>query len=232
MSNGTKRLALFDIDGTLITTDGLAREHFARALEDVFGTPTPAREHDFAGKMDTQIYHEILELAGIDPEMRRAKFETFSATFYRTLEPFLNEDTVNVLPGVTTLLEVLKTDDDITVGLLTGNLEQGARLKLGAVGLSGYFPFGAFGSDGMYRNELPAIAVRRAETHTGIRFREKEIVIIGDTPNDIQCGESLNVKTVAVATGKFSYETLESYEPDHLFRSLKHTDAVLSSIRK
>jgi phosphoglycolate phosphatase-like HAD superfamily hydrolase len=117
------------------------------------------------------------------------------------------------------------------LGLLTGNLVEGARLKLDASGIGfNRFRLGAYGSDHADRPELPAVAVRRAEEHFDHRFEGKSVVIIGDTPYDIACGESLGVRTLAVATGSYSEEQLAACGPDHLFSSLEDVDAVWRAV--
>jgi len=228
----SKRLVLFDIDGTLVTTNGLARHHFADALEAVAGVPTNARMHDFAGKMDPQIYYELLRDAGIDSARAAEMFHAFAAEFYRRLAPELTVDTIEVLPGIKNVLEALQSNSDITLALLTGNMHEGAWLKLSPVGLFRYFAFGAFGDDAMYRHELPAVALDRAKSVTGRGFSGKEIVIIGDTPHDISCGQAFQVRSIAVATGTYSYDSLAEYSPDYLFHTLEDTQAVVRSIRE
>lgn len=225
-----KRLVLFDIDGTLITTNGLARKHFANAINKVFNRPTNAHEHDFAGKLDTQIYREILEDAGIGSQNIWGMFDAFKREFYTRLAPELNSETVTALPGTEKLLEALLEDDDITLALLTGNLEQGARLKLDVVNFNRFFAFGAFGDDGHQREDLPVIAVERARSQVSLEFKGREVVIIGDTPNDIQCGKHLGVRSIAVATGKYDAESLSRHMPDYIFESLEDTHAVIEAI--
>ena len=113
---------------------------------------------------------------------------------------------------------------------MTGNMLQGARIKLTPPDLLKYFGFGAFGNDAEDRYNLPKIAIDRAYDRTGATFRAKDIVVIGDTPHDIECGRHLNVRTIAVETGIFSAEELAKHQPDHLFRDLGDLDAVLDAM--
>ncbi len=136
-----------------------------------------------------------------------------------------------VLPGVRPLLDALHARDDVLLALLTGNVEAGAWLKLGKVGLDPYFRFGAFGNDAAERSELPAIAIERAARFAGgHRFSRKEIVIIGDTVHDIRCGESLGVCAIGVATGPTDADTLREAGADAVFDSLEDTDALLRAM--
>jgi len=115
-------------------------------------------------------------------------------------------------------------------GLLTGNVAEGARIKLALTGLSSLFKVAAYGSDSALRAELPPIALARAEKLTGRRYGGKEIVVIGDTPADIECGADLGVKTIAVATGRHTMAELAVHEPDHLFADMSDWRAVYEAI--
>jgi len=227
-----KRLVLFDIDGTLLSTDGAAGRAFETAMIDVYGTAGPIGEVSFAGKTDPQIAYELLSRAGLDrarieeglPRLWNGYLEGFVAELART--------PVRVFPGVMAFLDLVEGyGDEATTGLLTGNIEEGARRKLEAAGI-GFerFKVGAFGSDHEDRNELPAVAIARAEAITGLRFEGKEMAIVGDTPADITCGEVVGARTVAVATGVFSREELAACEPDFLFDSLEDADLVWEAI--
>jgi phosphoglycolate phosphatase-like HAD superfamily hydrolase len=224
------RLLLFDVDGTLITTNGVARGAFIDALETVFERTGFPRDHEFAGKTDQQIYYEIMAESGIDRDLVELRKEKLYGEFIRRLTDLLTPDTVEALPGVAALLEALAAEQAATVALLTGNLLRGAQLKLTPPRLLHYFGFGAFGDDAVYRHQLPAIALERAYKRTGYSFRAKEIVVIGDTPNDIDCGRHLNVRSIAVATGRHAADDLMAQRPDFLFRDLTDTEAVLSAI--
>ena len=229
-TRGHLRLVLFDIDGTLLSTNGIAKHTFAEAVDQVFGMRTVAREHDFAGKTDQQIYTEVLTASGVEPDRIQEKKDEALNLFLDLLEQRITENDITVHPGVHKLLDTLTDETVTTIGLLTGNMIRGARIKLQPAKLDKYFNFGAFGSDALHRQDLPGLAVERAYHRTGYVFREKEIVIVGDTPHDIACGRHLNVRTIAVATGKSSAEELARHDPDFVFEDLSDTDKVMQSI--
>jgi phosphoglycolate phosphatase len=232
-SNG-HRLVLFDIDGTLLSAGRVARDAILRSLQTSFGwSYTPDHEDrgkfDFSGKTDPQIVRElVLEDVGAD---------RFESGLTRALEVYLEElerqllpGTVQPKPGIAALLERLAAEPRVTLGLLTGNLERGARLKLAPPGFNRYFPFGAFGSDSADRYLLPPIAVDRAHAHCGRRFEGKSVVIVGDSVHDVACGRSLGVRAVAVATGITSVERLAAERPDAIFESFADTERAFSAI--
>jgi phosphoglycolate phosphatase len=226
------RLVLFDIDGTLLTSGGAAPRAFRAALEEVFGTSGPLTGYSFAGKTDQQIARDLLLAGGLEEHRIDDGLQEVWRRYTAGLEREFRSVTATLLPGVRPLLERLGSADERGVlGLLTGNLREGARMKLESAGLEfGRFRVGAFGSDHADRRRLPAVAVERAERLVGRRFAGKEVVIIGDTPLDIACGEHLGVRTIAVATGTYGAADLAACGPDHLFDSLEDTDAVLEAI--
>ena len=226
-----RRLVLFDIDGTLLTTGGVAGRAFRAALERVFGTSGPTNGYSFAGKTDPQIARDLLLAGGVHEPTIDARLSAVWEHYTPALEREIVTAEARVFPGVRELVRELHEHPDAILGLLTGNLREGARIKLGAVGLEfDWFQVGAFGSDHAARRELPAIAIQRAEESFGRRFAGKDVVIIGDTPLDVACGEHLGVRTIAVATGSYSEAELAGCGPDHLFPSLEDTDAVWRAI--
>lgn len=225
-----KRLLLFDIDGTLIRDDGAAREAYASALERVYGHSAPINGYDFSGKTDPQITYWVLGDAGLDRAAVDARLPEFWATYLEGLETRVSRERVHLLDGVTELLDLLAGDERFTVGLLTGNIEPGARLKLSPHQLFERFAFGAFGSDHEDRRELPPVAVRRAEAHNGIRFERSDIVIVGDSIWDIRCGVPHDATTIAVATGRTPAATLQAENPDYLFETLAPTPELLAAL--
>jgi phosphoglycolate phosphatase-like HAD superfamily hydrolase len=226
-----ERLILFDIDGTLLSTEGAAAGPFRSALREVFGTSGPRSGYSFSGRTDPQIARDLLALAGVRLDAEEERLERAWELYLAGLRETLESHTITVYPGVATLLDALEAEPSAILGLLTGNLREGARLKLEAAGLGfDRFEIGAFGSDHADRPELPAVAIRRAEERYGHRFSGKSVVIIGDTPLDIACGEHLGVRTLAVATGSYRREQLEACGPDHLFDTLEDFPAVWEAI--
>ncbi|HUF12522.1 MAG TPA: HAD hydrolase-like protein [Longimicrobiales bacterium] len=224
------KLILFDIDGTLLSTDGAARRAFHSTLLEVYGTAGPIETHGFAGKTDPQIAVELLTLAGLAPLAIEAGLDRLWQGYLDRLEVELrgNGHRTRVMPGVVALLDCLASmPDAVTLALLTGNIEPGAALKLDSGGLAGRFGFGAFGSDDASRDRLPAIALERAHEHTGRRFRGDDVIILGDTPFDISCGRAIGCRAAAVATGPFAGAALASAGADVVWETLEETDAIV-----
>jgi phosphoglycolate phosphatase len=223
------RLVLFDIDGTLITDDGAAREAFAAALAEVYDFRGDVRRYDFSGRTDPQIASMILRDAGWDDADINSRLPSLWHHYLGGLARNA-PGRVRALAGVGALLDAVRADERLMLALLTGNIEPGARLKLGAIALNGYFPFGAFGSDSPRREELPPIAVERAAAMTGVQFRGPEVVIIGDSIYDVRCGVPHGATTIAIASGKTSADKLRAEKPDHFFQSAEELDGILRAI--
>lgn len=221
-----RRLILFDIDGTLVR-GGPAKDAFVAAMTETYGTPGPLTEVSFAGKTDPQIARELLRGAGLEDREIDVGLERLWERYLAHLETLLPDDPVDVLSGVDELLDALVSLDDVAVGLLTGNIEGGARLKLASGGLWEHFAFGSYGSDHEERDELPAIAVDRARALFGHMVSAELAVVVGDTPRDVACGKAGGTRTVAVATGSFTADDLAASEPDHLLEDLSSTSDVV-----
>ncbi|MGB3542630.1 HAD family hydrolase [Rubrivirga sp.] len=201
---------LFDIDGTLLQSHGVGRRSVTAALEDVVGASYDFSDLPFSGKTDPQIFREVLEGA-VDAglEADPTAVDAFREAYVRHMEAGLPHATVEDLPGAVDLVHRLHADR-VTLGLLTGNVETIAYDKIDRIGLGrDVFPFGAFGSDHHSRNELPAIGAHRASEHTGRVLEGGDVVIIGDTPRDIECARAFGAVAVAVATGHYSVDDLE-----------------------
>ena len=214
-----KRLLLFDIDGTLVR-GGPAKKAFELAMELVFGTAGPIDGHDFSGKTDPQIARELLHLEGLEDQQIEEGLDRLWQEYLGELEPRLNKMPMTVLPGVRSLLDHLEGAEDVALGLLTGNIVDGAAMKLDSVGLKDYFQVGGYGSDSEVREDLPAVAMGRASRIWGKDFPAQSVVVVGDTPRDVACGKYGGTKTVAVATGRFDAERLAATNPDHVLDDL------------
>jgi phosphoglycolate phosphatase-like HAD superfamily hydrolase len=226
-----KKLILFDIDGTLLWPNGAGSLAMKRALTEVYGTPGALDQVSMAGMTDRGIIHQALTGDGFAPEDIQAHWEPFTQALARHMMVTVLERPVSVCPGVPALLDALAACDDVLLGLVTGNMENTAPIKLRAVGISpDLFRVGGYGSDDGDRNRLPAIAARRAEALTGQRFPGRAIVVIGDTPADVACGKSVGARTVAVATGVLPSEALQAADPDHLLPGFSDLNATMKAI--
>ncbi len=226
------KLVLFDIDGTILLTDGAGKRAIQRALEEVFGGAGPA-DHRFDGKTDPQIVRELMRLTGHSDEHIDARMALLLDRYVEYLREELSAgaDGVTVMPGIPALLDVLRVRDDVILGLLTGNLRDGAYAKLGAAGIDPLqFRVGAYGSDHETRAELPAVAQRRALEELGLDISGADVVVIGDTPADIQCGRGIGARAIGVATGHYTVEDLQQHHPVAVFVDLSSTHEVVNAI--
>ncbi|MEX2529205.1 MAG: HAD family hydrolase [Gemmatimonadota bacterium] len=226
-----KRLVLFDIDGTLVT-GGPAKGAFHLALETIYGTTGPIEGWSFSGKTDPQIARELLTAAGLDDRTIDEGFPALWTTYLEEMERRMANDPTRVLPGVMELVEALESLADLAMGLVTGNVQRGADLKLGAVGLASRFELGAFGSDHEVRNELPGIAMERAWGKWRVRFDPRHVVVVGDTPRDVACGRHHGTRTLAVATGRFGEEELRASGADVVLPDLSRTDELVELLTR
>ena len=221
---------LFDIDGTLVLDDGAAREAFAEALREVYQYEGDLGGFNFSGKTDPQIAFEVLEHGGLAPDVIAAGLDRLWPIYVGSLAGRLHKGRQRVLPGVEALLQRLEQIPEVTLAVLSGNIEAGAKIKLAPWGLDRYFAFGAFGSDSRHRADLPPVAARRVAERTGTGFAPREIVIIGDSIWDVRCGVPHDSVTIAVASGWTDADTLKAENPDFLFDSMEETEAWVEAI--
>jgi len=225
------RLFLFDIDGTLVTARGAGRTAFGRALLKTYETTGPIEDYDFRGRTDQRIVWDLMRAAAVDDARIAAGMPACFDAYVAELEALIGDGArVSVMPGVVPLVRALAGRHDAVVGLLTGNIEPGARVKLRPTGLLDLFRVGAFGSDDLDRRRLPAIACERAHRLTGRRFAFEEVTIIGDTPLDVDCARACGAVAVAVATGFHPAEELRACGPDHFFVDFSDVETTLTAL--
>jgi len=209
-----RRLVLFDIDGTLVDCGGQARPLFAEAMERAFGTAGAVDRYDFSGRTDPRIVFDLAVGAGIEPEAAMAGLPRVREHYLERLEGALRPERMRLLPGIAELVAMLGASGEVALGLLTGNWERGARIKLAPFDLNRYFPFGAFGDDQLDRRDLPPVAWREAVRHTARAFAPEETLIVGDSLLDVACAHAHGARVLAVATGWTPAEDLRAAGAD------------------
>jgi phosphoglycolate phosphatase-like HAD superfamily hydrolase len=226
------RLVLFDIDGTLLNSGGVGRASMQLALTETFGSAgDPAYRYD--GKTDKQIVRDTMRREGHSDEHIDSQMTLLIDRYLDGLKERIDSRKFDVrpLPGVLGILDALEARDDVVLGLLTGNVEAGARAKLSAAGIDpDRFRVNAFGSDHEHRPQLPAIAQRRFGETLGHPVAGEKVIVIGDTPADIECGRELGARAIGVASGHYSVADLEKHSPYAVFPSLADTEKVLATI--
>jgi len=226
------KLVLFDIDGTLVWTDGAGRRAIHHALTEVFGAIGPA-DYRFDGKTDPQIVRDLMRHVGHADAHIDARMAAVFDLYVVRLRDELRAPgyTPRVMPGVFELLDALGSRRDVILGLLTGNLVDGARAKLQSAGIDpARVRVGAYGSDHEHRASLPEVARRRLRDDLGVDVPGGEVVIIGDTPADVTCGRALGARAIGVATGRYSVEELRSHGAAAVFADFSDTATVVAAI--
>jgi phosphoglycolate phosphatase-like HAD superfamily hydrolase len=222
------KLVLFDIDGTLVLTGGAGVRAMNRACEEILGHRAALDGIPVAGRTDWIILHDVLRRIGRDLE--EELFLALRDRYLRWLDEEIDRPgsgRKGVMPGVRELLDSLHSRDDTFLGLLTGNFEAGARIKLGHFRLWRYFRCGAFGDDAADRNELVPVALSRARAIGIPEPRPADVMVVGDTPHDVACALAAGATPVGVATGGFSVEQLRASGADIVFEDLSETPAFL-----
>ena len=223
-------LILFDIDGTLLNTGGAGIAALTQGFSRAFPEQAARMPQlDLAGATDSGLVINIFHHAEIEHTQENG------ARFLDAYLDHLGENLLTfggqLLPGVSGLLDALADHPGATIGLLTGNIERGARLKIDHFGIGHHFSFGSYGDDHHDRDALGPIAIQRASAATGKSFSSRQVYVIGDTAKDISCARAAGAQAVAVATGSIPHAELEAHAPDLLFEDLADTAAVLQSLR-
>jgi len=218
------RLVLFDIDGTLIHTDGAGIKAFGKAFETQFKIRNGATGMRFSGRTDRALARELFARHNI--ETSSENFHAFFECYLNWLAHLLTETRGDVYPGVWRFIyELQSMPEPPMLGLLTGNLRLGAELKLRHFSVWDFFVFGAFADDHEERNEIAAAAHRRGSRLLGRELSGEEILVVGDTPLDIECGRAIGAKVLAVATGGSTLAELESHRPNWAVSNLERVRA-------
>jgi phosphoglycolate phosphatase-like HAD superfamily hydrolase len=226
------KLVLFDIDGTLLTTVKKAWMFpFADAIREVLRVPVDPTGFHAGGKTDPQIILEMTAPFGLPVDEVWAAIPAIRGSYLARLrEVVRGPEDAALKPGVRALVEELSGRQEAALGLLTGNFEEGARVKLAAHGLNAYFPFGAFGDGARKRVELAARVEPLARERFGRAFPGHDTVLVGDTFYDIDCARAIGARIVAVATGPFPAGKLAEGKPDFLFEDLSDTAKAVRAI--
>lgn len=224
------KLILFDVDGTLVDVAGAGRRSMERAFCEVLGVDGIERADavPYAGRTDPLIFESMAAACGVEPTTFRERQDDLVRSFVRALEREMQRPDPRrcVLPGVRALLETLDAMDGIHLGLLTGNLEAGARIKLEPFDLNRFFPAGGFASDDPDRRAIAYIAHARMSELTGIAFRPEDVTVVGDTDHDVDCARANGFRAVAVDSGWVPRERLERSRPDALLNDLSDPDVM------
>ena len=221
-----RRLLLFDIDGTLITSGGAGEAALKDAMRSRFDVEEDLDGIILAGATDARIARELLQKHSI--AVSAENVAALLDTYLGHLDERIGRHDGKLLPGIVPLLNALSERSDAVLALLTGNVSRGAEIKLTHYGVWDFFEFGAFADDHHDRNELGKFARARALERHGEEFPPSRIYVIGDTPKDIECGRAIGAFTVAIATGHYSSAELRDHAPDFLFEDLSDTARVVA----
>ena len=228
------KLLLFDIDGTLMLSGGAGRRAIDRAFLELHGVPDAFGAIVPDGNTDPAIFREIFANHDITAPDDSPMYREAVRRYVHHLPAEIDDSAqAHLMPGVVPLLEHLAVDENIALGLLTGNFEETARIKLDRFGLNAFFPFGAFGSDHGIRKHLVPIAVQRAEVVLGCEIGlGQQVVVIGDTPQDVDCALVNGATAIGVAASRYSVKDLEAAGAHHVLPTLEDIPAFMTAITR
>jgi phosphoglycolate phosphatase-like HAD superfamily hydrolase len=221
-------LVLFDIDGTLIASGGAGKAAMEAALRSEFGITELTDGVPYSGRTDRAIGLELLELHGL--EAVPDNWHRLRSAYLKHLPASLARHHGQVLPGIIALLDHLTTRAAVAVGLLTGNIREGARLKLGHYRLDHHFAFGGFGDEYLDRDDVAREALAAGRQHLGTARLPGQVWVVGDTPLDIRCARAIGARVAAVATGWHPVEELAAVNPDLLLPDLADSQPFLRAL--
>ena len=214
------RLVLFDIDGTLIQTGGAGEKAFARVCDNEFNVPNGTLNLSFAGRTDPAIVREFFLRHHIEP--CQENFVRFFDAYVFWLDHMLGQLSGRVLPGVeNTICQLRAWPQAPAIGLLTGNIRLGAQIKLNHYRLWHHFQTGGFGDDHEDRNKIALIARDRGMALLQEKLRGDQVLVIGDTPLDIECARAIDARVLAVATGSYHVQQLAAHQPTWVAENLE-----------
>jgi phosphoglycolate phosphatase len=215
---------LFDIDGTLLASGGAGKAALESSLTEEFDV-TLRTEIPYSGRTDRAIARDLLRFHDIDDSLEN--WQKLLAGYLARLPERLNRHQGRVLPGILALLQELQRRGDVAIGLLTGNVRAGARVKLGHYQLYERFSFGGFGDHHFDRDDVAREALAAVRAHVGPHVKPEGIWVIGDTPLDVRCARAIGARVVAVATGVHGYRELVASSADLTLHDLSDPSPFL-----
>lgn len=223
------KLVLFDIDGTLVKNNRGLLSESGLLIKKHFGIDIDPAAINGSGMTDRGILSTRLKHFGVKKPEKDSRFENALNDWHNITNENIEKYGVEVISNAKELLDEF-SKEEVVLGVLTGNTPKRAELKLAKAGLWNYFTVGAFGHAHIKRSKLVGVAIKDALEKTGIVFKKKDIVIIGDTVRDIECAKEAGVKVIAVATGKESIEILKNEKPDFVFVDLKDISGIIKAV--
>ncbi len=223
-----KKLVLFDIDGTLLISRGIGREAKRRAMLEVFGTTGDLDGHAFGGQTDWGILAALLAPHGISSAAIGRAMPAYEEVMARHMQEIRPSYCASAIPQAMETLQALRRRPDALVGLVTGNTSKTAAIKLEMAGYDpAWFPVGAFGNEAAARADLTRLALERTQAYLGQRLKGDAVIVIGDTPADVEAARAIDAIAIAVCTGYETRENLQGSQPDFLLADLGDFLALL-----
>ncbi len=225
------KVLLFDIDGTILRTGGAGRRTMDRIFLELWGVPDAFEGTRADGKTDPMIFREMLEQHGVRVEDAESAIAEIQRRYEAGFADEMRDSPAVLMPGIEAVLDAVANRDDVAVGLVTGNLETTARIKVEHFGLGHHFPFGAYSSDSPARRDLPPVAVSRAEALRGRAIGlGRHVIVIGDTPHDVDCALHNGCTAVGVGAAGWSAAELADAGAHAVLDDLADLDAVLAAL--